>query len=264
MPATPSYPLDNAHGKSDTRMDVLSRMFDPPTQRALERVGVGAGWNCLEVGGGGGSVARWLAARVGPSGHVLCTDINTRIIEKQRGGTPNLEVKVHDIAQDPLPADRFDLIHARLVLIHVVERERALERMVQALKPGGWLVIEDFDGASIRPDTSINRFETPLPTSEAVRAYLTRNQDGFFGRRLHGRFRELGLTEVYSEGRLLMFDRRNGGNDLMRVNFEQIGADVIAAGLLTREQLDADLATIDTDDWAMPSPIMWSVAGRKP
>jgi ubiquinone/menaquinone biosynthesis C-methylase UbiE len=264
MPATPSYPLDNAHGKSDTRMDVLSRMFDPPTQRALERVGVGAGWNCLEVGGGGGSVARWLAARVGPSGHVLCTDINTRIIEKQRGGTPNLEVKVHDIAQDPLPADRFDLIHARLVLIHVVERERALERMVQALKPGGWLVIEDFDGASIRPDTSINRFETPLPTSEAVRAYLTRNQDGFFGRRLHGRFRELGLTEVYSEGRLLMFDRRNGGNDLMRVNFEQIGVDVIAAGLLTREQLDADLATIDTDDWAMPSPIMWSVAGRKP
>jgi ubiquinone/menaquinone biosynthesis C-methylase UbiE len=264
MPATPSYPLDNAHGKSDTRMDVLSRMFDPPTQRALERVGVGAGWNCLEVGGGGGSVARWLAARVGPSGHVLCTDINTRIIEKQRGGTPNLEVKVHDIAQDPLPADRFDLIHARLVLIHVVERERALERMVQALKPGGWLVIEDFDGASIRPDTSINRFETPLPTSEAVRAYLTRNQDGFFGRRLHGRFRELGLTEVYAEGRLLMFDRRNGGNDLMRVNFEQIGADVIAAGLLTREQLDADLATIDTDDWAMPSPIMWSVAGRKP
>ncbi|HKU90706.1 MAG TPA: methyltransferase domain-containing protein [Steroidobacteraceae bacterium] len=264
MPATPSYPLDNAHGKSDTRMDVLSRMFDPPTQRALERVGVGAGWNCLEVGGGGGSVARWLAARVGPSGHVLCTDINTRIIEKQRGGTPNLEVKVHDIAQDPLPADRFDLIHARLVLIHVVERERALERMVQALKPGGWLVIEDFDGASIRPDTSINRFETPLPTSEAVRAYLTRNQDGFFGRRLHGRFRELGLTEVYAEGRLLMFDRRNGGNDLMRVNFEQIGADVIAAGLLTREQLEADLATIDTDDWAMPSPIMWSVAGRKP
>lgn len=264
MPATPSYPLDNAHGKSDTRMDVLSRMFDPPTQRALERVGVGAGWNCLEVGGGGGSVARWLAARVGPSGHVLCTDINTRIIEKQRGGTANLEVKVHDIAQDPLPADRFDLIHARLVLIHVVERERALERMVQALKPGGWLVIEDFDGASIRPDTSINRFETPLPTSEAVRAYLTRNQDGFFGRRLHGRFRELGLTEVYAEGRLLMFDRRNGGNDLMRVNFEQIGADVIAAGLLTREQLEADLATIDTDDWAMPSPIMWSVAGRKP
>ncbi len=69
--------------------------------------------------------------------------------------------------------------------------------------------------------------------------------------------------EVYAEGRLLMFDRRNGGNDLMRVNFEQIGAEVIAAGLLTQEQLDADLAMIETDEYAMPSPIMWSVAGRK-
>jgi ubiquinone/menaquinone biosynthesis C-methylase UbiE len=258
------YPLDNAHGKADTRMDILARLFDASTQRALERVGVSAGWHCLEVGGGGGSVARWLAARVGPSGHVLCTDINTRIIESQRGGTPNLEVKVHDIASDPLPAASFDLIHARLVLIHVIERERALARMVEALKPGGWLVIEDFDTASIQPDASVNRFETPLPTSEAVRKYLTRNQDGYFGRRLHGRFRELGLTDVYAEGRMLMFDRHNGGNDLMRVNFEQIGADVIAAGFLTQEQLDADLAMIETDQYAMPSPILWSVSGRKP
>ena len=70
--------------------------------------------------------------------------------------------------------------------------------------------------------------------------------------------------EVYAEGRLLMFDRRNGGNDLMRVNFEQIGADVIAAGLITRQQIDADLATLEREDFAIPSPILWSVVGRKP
>jgi hypothetical protein len=32
------------------------------------------------------------------------------------------------------------------VLTWVQERDRALHRMVHALKPGGWLVIEDFDG----------------------------------------------------------------------------------------------------------------------
>jgi ubiquinone/menaquinone biosynthesis C-methylase UbiE len=265
MNAASTYLLDNADAQAGARMDVLARLFDAPTQRVLERVGLAPGWRCLEIGGGGGSVARWLAGRVGSAGHVLCTDINTRIIDAHRDSAPvNLEVMVHDIARDPLPAASFDLIHSRLVLIHVIERERALQRMVDALKPGGWLVIEDFDGASIRPDTTINRYETPLVTSEAVRKYLTRNQDGYFGRRLHGRFRELGLGEVYAEGRLLMFDRYNGGNDLMRVNFEQIGADVIDAGLLTREQLAADLATIETDQFAMPSPIMWSVAGRKP
>jgi hypothetical protein len=50
----------------------------------------------------------------------------------------------------------------------------------------------------------------------------------------------------------------------MRVNFEQIGADVIAAGLITRAQIDADLAMLERDEFAIPSPIMWSVSGRKP
>jgi ubiquinone/menaquinone biosynthesis C-methylase UbiE len=265
MSAASIYLLDNASEKAVPRMDILARLFDATTHRALERAGVASGWRCLEVGGGGGSIARWLAERVKPAGHVLCTDLDTRIIEQGRAAAPaNLEVVQHDIAVDPLPAAAFDLIHARLVLIHVIERERALERMVGALKPGGWLVIEDFDTASVIPDSRINRFETPLPTAEAVRKYLTRNQDGYFGRRLYGRFRELGLTQVDAEGRSVMFTKRNGGSDLMRVNFEQIGDAVIAAGLITRAQIDADLVTIQRDDFAIPSPTMWSVAGRRP
>jgi len=263
MSAT-AYLLDNASEKAGTRMDVLARLFDAPTQRVLAGVGIAAGWRCLEIGGGGGSIARWMAERVGARGHVLCTDLDTRFIEQNRASAPaNLEVIRHDIASDPLPARTFDLIHARLVFLHVVERERALERVVEALKPGGWLVIEDFDTASVTPDTRINRFETPLPASEAVRKYLTRNQDGFFGRRLYGRFRELGLVEVDAEGRSVMFTKRNGGADLMRVNFEQIGKDVIAAGLITQQQMDADLAMIGRDEFAIPSPTMWSVTGRR-
>jgi len=265
MSAASTYPLDNASEKASTRMEVLARLYDPTTRRVIDSTGIAAGWSCLEVGGGGGSVARWLADRVGVAGRVLCTDLDTRIIEQASavaGG--NLEVKRHDIAHDDLPREAFDLAHARLVMIHVPERERALESMVKSLKPGGWLVIEDFDTASLQPDAHVNRFETPLPTSEAVRKYLTRHQDGYYGRRLHGRFRELGLLEVSAEARMVMFDRANGGADLMRVNFEQIGADVIAAGLITRQQIDADLATLERDDFAIPSPILWSVIGKKP
>jgi ubiquinone/menaquinone biosynthesis C-methylase UbiE len=265
MNAVTNYPLDNANEKSIPRMDILARLFDATTQRVIASVGLAAGWRCLEVGGGGGSVARWLAGQVGPAGHVTCTDLDTRIIELGRAAAgANLDVKRHDIARDPLPSGAYDLVHARLVLIHVIEREHALEKMADALKPGGWLIIEDFDSASVQPDERVNRYETPLPTSEAVRKYLTRNQDGYFGRRLYGRFRELGLTQVEAEGRSVMFTRANGGADLMRVNFEQIGADVIAAGLITRQQIDADLATIQRDDFAIPSPTMWSVVGRRP
>jgi hypothetical protein len=80
---------------------------------------------------------------------------------------------------------------------------------------------------------------------------------------LYGKFRTLGLAQVSAEGRMLMFDRHNGGADLMRVNFEQIGAQLVAAGFITGEQLRADIARLDTVDYVAPSPVMWTVAGRK-
>ncbi len=39
----------------------------------------------------------------------------------------------------------FDLAHARAALTHIPERRRALERIISAIRPGGWLMIEDVD-----------------------------------------------------------------------------------------------------------------------
>jgi len=62
---------------------------------------VGPGWHCLEVGGGGGSIASWLANRVLPDGRAVATDLDTRFLETL--SIPNLEVRRHDIVTDPLP-----------------------------------------------------------------------------------------------------------------------------------------------------------------
>lgn len=83
-----------------------------------------------------------LADRVGPDGHVLATDIDTSWID---GVAPNVEVRRHDIAHDDPPSGVFDLIHARLVLIWIPGRDEALRRMAGTLRPGGRLLIEDFD-----------------------------------------------------------------------------------------------------------------------
>ena len=74
------YLLDNAGAEAPARLTALAAMFDPGTIRHLESRGVGPGWHCLEVGGGAGSVAAWLATRVGPTGHVLVTDIDPRFL----------------------------------------------------------------------------------------------------------------------------------------------------------------------------------------
>jgi SAM-dependent methyltransferase len=259
--ATP-YLLDNAHAEAARRMQVLAHLYDATTRRMLSEVGIGDEWQCLEVGGGGGSIAHWMAERVAPRGSVLCTDLDPRHIAAPR--LPNLRIERHDIVRDDLPTAHFHLIHARLVLIHIPERDAVLERLITALRPGGWLMIEDFDVLSLLPDREVNPHEVPLPTADAMRIYMARGgADARSGRLLHGKFRALGLAEVAAEGRMLMFDRANGGTEIMRVNFEQVGARLIASGLIDEEQLRADLARLDDADFAVPSPIMWSVRGRR-
>ena len=61
-----------------------------------------AGWRCLEVGGGSGSIANWLADRVGDTGSVVVTDIDPRFLN--RSPRRNVEVRRHDISTDPLAA----------------------------------------------------------------------------------------------------------------------------------------------------------------
>ena len=145
------YIFDNAAPQASQRFASLEMLYDPWTIRHLETTGIGPGWQCWEIGAGGGSIARWLADRCGPSGHVLVTDIDPRfLVEAAALIHPQIEIQRQDIGNDPLPVQSFDLIHARLVLIHVPTREQALARMVRALSPGGWLIVEDFDFDSDR------------------------------------------------------------------------------------------------------------------
>src|SRR5215468_12462008 len=78
---------------------------------AFSSLGFGPGWHCLEIGGGGGSVARWLSDQVGADGRVVATDIDTRFLDEIRA--PNFETWNHDITVENLPTGEFDLVHTR-------------------------------------------------------------------------------------------------------------------------------------------------------
>src|ERR1043165_1338313 len=139
---TTAYAFDNSGTFAVDQHHALAETLDPFTSTRLAETGVTRGWHCLEVGAGGGSIARWLAGRVAPDGSVLATDIDPRHIP----AAPGLEVRTHDITRDPLPPAAFDLIVARLVLRHVPDRAAVLHRLLAALRPGGWLQVEEFDG----------------------------------------------------------------------------------------------------------------------
>jgi ubiquinone/menaquinone biosynthesis C-methylase UbiE len=261
--ACSTYSLDNSSREAPARFDALSGLFDRGTIRHLEDRGISEGWRCLEVGGGGGSITSWLANRVGRAGHVVVTDIDPRFLEPL--AAENVEVRTHNIVTDPLPDSIFDLIHARLVLVHLPEREKVLTRLVSALKPGGWLVDEEFDSVSLLPDPTVSPGEVSLNSQMAVMRLLKdRGVERRFGRLLYGRLRAHGLGEVGAEGRLFMCRGGSSGVSLMRTNFHQLRGALLDAHYITEQEFDQDSARLDDPDFMAPSPIMWTVWGRRP
>jgi ubiquinone/menaquinone biosynthesis C-methylase UbiE len=252
-------PAENAAA----RFGAISRSFDERTKRLLQERGLAAGWRCLEAGGGGGSIARWLSDQVGEDGHIVATDVDTRLLEAiQR---PNVEVVRHDITRDPLPHAAFDLAHTRMLLIHLPEPDEVLGRLASALKPGGWLVCEEFDSASAAFDVQTSPDEVLLKTHAAM-GQLRRDRGGDlrYGRRLYSRFRSLGLTDLGADGYISIVRRGSPVSTLLRASYQLRRTAMIDAGYITEDEFDADLARMDSSDFMMPSPTMWTVWGRKP
>jgi ubiquinone/menaquinone biosynthesis C-methylase UbiE len=258
------YVFDNAHGETRERFPALSDLYDDETIRCLQAIGIAPGWQCLEVAAGGGSIARWLAGQVGTGGgRVLATDLDTRFLASL--ADPAIEVRQHDIVRDPLPGAAFDLVHARLILVHLPERERALANMSGALKPGGWLVCEEFDSLSVPADPTLHPAECALKAQAAMQHVMAaRGANTRYGRDLAARLRAHGLVDIRAQARMAMWQGGSAGARLFRANFEQLRVELLRTGLLTQAELDNDLARLDDPLTLFPSPVMWTVWGRRP
>jgi SAM-dependent methyltransferase len=257
------YTLDNAWDQARERLSSLESGYDPKSIRHLERLGVAEGWRCLEVGAGGGSLAAWLSQKVGSSGYVLATDIETRFLD--RLDYPNLEICRHDITREALPEAAFDLAHCRLVLMHLAERDRALRGMVGALKPGGWLLVEEADLATWLPDP---RMEGVALFSKGAAAFnqvqTAAGVDLNYGRRLFGDVRAAGLVEVEGEGEMSIVHAGTPAARLWQLTITQVRDRMVGAGLLTNEEVDRFIALHDDAGFVAMSLCTIAVWGRKP
>lgn len=263
-PATGASPyvFDNAGAPTRLRFAGLPLVFDPGTIRHLEERGVGPGWRCLEVGAGGGTIARWLSERVGPTGFVLATDLDTRFLDGLK--MPNVEVRRHDIGTEPLPEASFDLVHCRLVLGHVQEREAALGRMAAALKPGGWLVAEEMGPRAWQPGLELEPATPPLRSYEIGGQVTAARRMVNYGHWLPARMQTLGLTEIGAEGRIFRWTGGSPGAWVIRAGIEQLREAILATGRISAEEVAADLARLDDPAFAFASPLLWAVWGRRP
>ena len=137
------YAFPHASADERRRLDLLAARLDPVTKRRVGRLRLAPDVCCLEVGGGRGSIARWLCQDVAPGGQVTATDLDTGFLSEL--SLPNLTVMRHDVRTDSFPEGSFDLVHVRTVLMHIADRMAVLRRMASWLAPGGWLVAEEAD-----------------------------------------------------------------------------------------------------------------------
>jgi SAM-dependent methyltransferase len=204
-----------------------------------------------------------LADRVGPTGRVVATDIDVSWID----GADAFEVRRHDVARDDPPAGGFDLVHARLVLTHVPTRERALRAMASALRPGGVLLVEDFD-VELQPDACVD----PGAPSDAreranriragfCRLLEDRGVDPAYGRSLPARLRGLGLVEVGADAWAPV--AHPGVAELEAANVDQVRGALVAQGTATVDELDDHVAAALGGELDLTTPPLVSAWGRR-
>ncbi len=223
---------------------------------------MGDGWRCLEVGGGGGSITEWLCRRVGPTGRVVATDINTRFLDAL--DFEHLEVRVHNIVVDELEHGAFDLVHTRNMLFHLSERQTALGRMVSALKPGGVLLVEEPDFSSWVADPRCGDAASSLFLKGLRVASAAVGTDVSYGRRLYADVCALGLIDVEAEGRAQMGRGATPDAEFWRLSYTQIRDRILGTGQLSPGEFDAFIALFDDPDFIWMGAVLMGVSGRRP
>lgn len=118
---------------------LLRAWLGPATDAMLDMAGVAQGDRVLDVAAGAGDQSLLAAERVGPSGHVLATDISSNILEfaaenARAQGYANIETHVADGEALDVPPASFDAAISRVGLIYFPDQQAALASIRKALK----------------------------------------------------------------------------------------------------------------------------------
>jgi SAM-dependent methyltransferase len=242
------------------RLAALTAWRDPTTFRVLSDLGIGPGWNCLEVGAGSGTVSAWMAQHVRPGGSVLSTDIDLRFhVEPGEG----LEMRELDVLNDPLPSEAFDLVHTRAVFMHLPDRGRVLDRLIAALRPGGWIVLEESDWRAFEAQP----LPEPLASVAAVMNSGLRQQthwDPNSGSSLLRMVADRGLVDLDLTGETMILRGGTVSTDWWSLGIEHGSVRMIESGAVTQDQVDGALAQLRSADFVMMSQQLLAVRGRRP
>ncbi|MEO1697960.1 MAG: methyltransferase domain-containing protein [Planctomycetota bacterium] len=272
MTEHPVDPRDYLLGTGDEELDRLgyqARIWRDSALRALDRAGVKEGSRVLDLGSGPGFVTEEIRAHVGETGSVVALDPSPRwhkVLRQRFEGAPNVTLVESSVEDADLAEGTFDAVFSRWVFSFLPDLDGVATKVLRALRPGGALVVQDYnhDGIGVFP---------PSPGFEAVvratRDYYARGGGDAW---VVGSLPAI-LSRAGFEGVECLPEVRCGGPDSdvfgwADAFFPRFSSTYVDEGLMTAEERDRFL-----EEWsarrAEPgtlffSPIVADVVGRRP
>ncbi len=228
------------------RLQVLHRSRWPDTAELFQRVGVGPGMRCLDLGCGGGDVTFELVRLVGPTGHVTAIDMDEVKLDLAREAAgarklSNVALRLANVMEwDETAA--YDLVYCRFLLEHLSDPVEVLRRMWAAVAPGGTIAVEatDFDGQFGEPPNEA--FEAHERLYRAV--VERRGGDPTAGRKMFRLFLEAGIRRP-SIRLVQAVDSEGEAKALATLTLEAVAVAVVDEQIATAEEVDAALAGLE-------------------
>ncbi len=236
------------------RLRKQARVWEAATGRLFDEIGLAPGASCLDAGCGPGETMCLMAERVGPTGGVLGVDVDADALAAL---PPQCAFQVHDVtAGEAIPGAPFDLVYARLLLVHLPQRVAVLARLWDAVAPGGHLLVQDYDLRAVSVLPALDSAERIMQVMTA--AFTTAGADVCAGARLPQLFAQAGVgvpdgTDV--AGRL---EPLATGGTLIERTFRSVLPRAIAGGIVSESDGAAALGAFERDMAAFGErPMLW-------
>jgi ubiquinone/menaquinone biosynthesis C-methylase UbiE len=237
---TGRYPIERRKGEIE-RLLVQAEALAADAEIMLERIGVAAGWHCLDLGCGPGGITGLLSRRVGATGRVLGLDADSVFLDYARREKPsNVDFVQGDAYRTELEGASFDLVHARFLATTAGEPAKLFREAMRLAKPRGVVAFQDSDISSLKcfpPHPAWDRLR------DAVAAVLQAvGADPCFGQRLYRMARGEGMRDV--EYRPFVVGVRSGDpmTDFLPATAESMRSALIEHSILSSAELDVALA----------------------
>jgi SAM-dependent methyltransferase len=172
----------------------------------LAAAGLGKNQRVLDLGCGPGFLSRNLAEVVGPSGGVICVDVNDDLLAVARSlppleGSGAITYRRGSAYGLDIPSGSVDFVYSRLLFQHLEDPRCVIQECFRVLKAGGGMCVVDSD------DGVLGLFPEPPGyaqfTRRAAELQQARGGDRDVGRKIGWFYKGAGFTGV--QVRVLVF-----------------------------------------------------------